>query len=122
MGIKLDTLKGDRPFECEICQLRFSHKFALRAHKRSHDPSYLLRRREQTPKTRNPATRWGGRAKRKEKSVAEINTDSDDSSNQEPAKLETTRTETPDSDREVVGSSFHVAGESNQLNSMKPEF
>lgn len=31
---------GERPFECEICRMKFSHKFALRAHLLSHDANY----------------------------------------------------------------------------------
>lgn len=31
---------GERPFECQICGMKFSHKFALRAHLLSHDASY----------------------------------------------------------------------------------
>ncbi len=32
---------GERPFECDVCGIRFSHKFALRAHMQSHDPKHV---------------------------------------------------------------------------------
>lgn len=31
---------GERPFECQICGMKFSHKFALRAHLLSHDAGH----------------------------------------------------------------------------------
>jgi hypothetical protein len=33
-------LKGERPFKCDICGVRFGQKFALRAHILSHDSVY----------------------------------------------------------------------------------
>jgi uncharacterized Zn-finger protein len=32
---------GERPFKCDICGIRFSHKFAMKQHIQSHDPSHL---------------------------------------------------------------------------------
>lgn len=40
--------KGDRPFECEICNIKFSHKFALKAHILSHEPNYYASKLKQT--------------------------------------------------------------------------
>ena len=31
---------GERPYDCEICGMKFSHKFALKAHLISHDINY----------------------------------------------------------------------------------
>lgn len=32
---------GERPFKCDICGIRFSHKFAMKQHIQSHDPSHM---------------------------------------------------------------------------------
>ncbi len=38
--------EGERPYECSVCSVRFSHKFALRAHLQCHDSQFSEKRRQ----------------------------------------------------------------------------
>ena len=40
INVDLFALKGDRPFECKLCCIKFGHKFTMRAHMLSHDKAY----------------------------------------------------------------------------------
>lgn len=120
---------GDRPFECEICHLKFSHKFALRAHKRSHDPEYQTSRSQQTPKSAHRNVLPKEKRTKEMKSREEIETDEtlttseDENEDKEKPRTggETESGSLPSSttreldDQPIVVSHFHVTGEAHQL-------